>query len=688
MNKIFALLLIFTALIPFSGTYAQKDPHEQHIDSLWQTAQYEEAYQYAKQRWQSLPSGKNQAYKDAIIDYYRTAEMLEMYYRYQENFKEALKLNDEMLALKKPKTDYFAICNMVVCYSGLEDYDKAAENRAVLYKAYKKKKLPCEYELCHYYNFDYFKMDTLNIWGYERYDKLPKNRFSTSFTKVVYLVYSTNPDGSNKDQLFRLHLIMFHGTDIPFDYIMEKHISTENGEWRRSMYQYTYKENIDYKKLHNDVIEIVKGDKKTYTRQKVSDKIQECFCSDSANVPAETIGRREKTEYVYTEPYQEFNLFYGYYRRLNISLNGYVKSVVQTDVPVSLLKKDNSSEKVNILQQTWKFSPSGQLCHSHINKTSMKDVRDYDFNDNRTLFGDKYESTDTIEYFGFDSVGRMCQAIDEHYSSNETFEYDDNGHLTKVATYYWDKDILIETLITLNDDWKPVRVEERRNGKERVGVIDAYCYDERGNKVAHQMHNGKIAQWMDSFEYDSLNNMIFEGRCWNYNGNNHTCECKGFRKDHGYEYDDQHRLIREYSIGDWKPSGMDTYYQYDSSGREIEYRHFDVRGTQRTFDLHIQTTYDSAGRMVKKEALLGSFLVNEAIFRYTRNAILEEWVYDEYGNLKQHVVYETKAKPFMIVRFQYKYDQQGNWVKRVRYVGENEDSMTATEVLEREIEYY
>ena len=686
MNKVFVIVLSFTSLIPFTGTYAQKDLHEQHIDSLWKIAQFEEAYQYAKQRCLSLPANKSQAYKDAIIDYYRTTEMLETYYRYQENFKEALKLNDELLALKH-NVDYSAIRNKIVCYSGLGDYEKAAENRALLYKAYKKKKLPCEHELCHYYNFDFFTIDTLNIWGYEWYDKLPKNRFSTSFTKVVYYVYSTNPDGSEKDQLYRLHLIMFHGKDMPFDYIMEKHISTENGEWRRSMYQYTYQENIDYEKLHHDVIEIVKENKKTDTRQNVSDKIQECFCPDSANISAETIGGREKTEYVYTEPYQEFNLFYGYYRRLNISLNGSVKSVVQTNVPVSLLKKDNSSEKINILQQTWKFSPSGQLCHCHINKTSIKDIQDYDFNDDKTLFGDKYDSTDTIAYYGFDSVGRMCQAIDEHYSSNKTFEYDDNGHLTKVATHYLDKDILIETLITLNDNWKPVRVEERRNGVERVGVIDTYCYDERGNKVAHQMHNGKTVQWMDYFVYDSLNNMIFEGRCDGYNGNNNSCNCREFRKSHGYEFDDQHNMIRQYSIGDWKPSGMDTYYQYDSAGREIEYKHYDVRGTQRTFDCHIQTTYDSAGRIVKKEALLGDFRINESIFDYIM-ADLEEWSYDEHGNLVEHIGYQTKVKPYKIVRYQYKYDQQGNWVIRIRYEGMSRDSMTATEVLERRIVYY
>ena len=696
MKKIFILLMITVTLIPVGGVFAQSAPFERHIDSLRRAGLYEEAYQYAKQRWQSLSPDKSQAYKDATADYYATTFLFEMICRYQEKFEEALKLNDEMMALMKPKTDYFAIRNKIVCYSGLGNYVKAAENRALLYKAHKKKQLPCEYELCHYFNFDFFKVDTLNIWGYEWYDKLPKNRFSTSFTKVVYYVYSTHPDGSDKAQLYRLHLIMFHGTDMPFDYIMEKHVSTGNGEMRSSMYAYTYKENINYEKLHNDVMEIVKGEKKTDTQQSSRYRAIVDFNPDTVGVSTETVEPREKTEYVAPKPYKEYDIGYDCilssynYSHLNISLNGTVKSVVQTEVPVSLSEKANSSEKVYVRQQTWKFSPTGHLSLCHINKTSMKNIIDYNFDDDRILSDDKYDSTDTIAYYSFNSIGQIWQVINEDYSSKRTFEYDQNGHLTKVATYYWDNDVLSETLITLNDDGKPVRVEERRNrnGLKSTGIIDCYCYDERGNRVAHQMNNGKTAQWMDYYVYDSLDNVIFEGRCRGYRGNNNSCECKKFRKDQGYEYDDQHNMIHKYSIGEWKPSGWDIYYQYDSAGREIEYKHYDVRGKQHTFDCHIQTTYDSADRMVRKEALLGSFLVNETIFSYTRKAILEEWAYDEYGNLVEHVVYETKGKPFKIVRFQYSYDQHGNWVKQVRYEGVSDDSMTPTKVLERRIEYY
>lgn len=399
----------------------------------------------------------------------------------------------------------------------------------------------------------------------------------------------------------------------------------------------------------------------------------------------------KKTEYISENPYKEYDIGYDcilssyYYDHLNISLNGTVKSVVQTEMPVSLLKKANSSEKVSVRQQTWKFSPTGQLSLCHINKTALKDILDYDVNDDKALSGDNFDSTDTIAYYCFNSLGQIRLYINENSSCKETFEYDPNGHLTKVATYYWDNDVLIEKMITLNDDGRPVRVERRRNGVKIADVVDAYCYDERGNRVSHQMNNGKAVQWMDYYEYDSLDNVIFKGRCHGYRGNNNSCECKGFRASLGYEYDDQHNMIRSYSIGNCKPSGWDNYYQYDSEGREIEYKNYDVRGKQRTFDRHIQTTYDSAGRIVKKEALLGNFRPTEFVFIDSEK---EEWTYDEYGNLEEHVVYETKVKTIKIVRYQYSYDPHGNWVKRVQYEGASDDSMIPTKITERKIEYY
>ena len=46
---------------------------------------------------------------------------------------------------------------------------------------------------------------------------------------------------------------------------------------------------------------------------------------------------QQKTEFIIQEPYQETS-FFSQYTWLNISLNGSVMSVVQTEVPASVLK--------------------------------------------------------------------------------------------------------------------------------------------------------------------------------------------------------------------------------------------------------------------------------------------------------------------------------------------------------------
>ncbi len=95
--------------------------------------------------------------------------------------------------------------------------------------------------------------------GYEWYAELPKDRFSSSFTKVVYYVYSTLEDGSDDQQLYRLHVLMFHGEDASFDYVLTKYLDTAQDESHGTLYAYTYNEEIDFEKLHKDVIRVLEG---------------------------------------------------------------------------------------------------------------------------------------------------------------------------------------------------------------------------------------------------------------------------------------------------------------------------------------------------------------------------------------------------------------------------------------------
>lgn len=413
---------------------------------------------------------------------------------------------------------------------------------------------------------------------------------------------------------------------------------------------------------------------------------------------------QQRTEYVASEPYQEYHLFLGQYRykALEISLNGSVMSVTQTEIPVSLVKHDKTTDSLFSNQQCWWFLQNGHLIRGFINKIYLKDPVAYDVNSDSTLSKNDYEVTELLDLFGFDAAGKLGQVM--HRGLDISFHHNKNSQLEEVRKYYRDADVMSVEVITLNSEGKPVRMVENYYAeelkhrlcpsdlgpsgiKQQDSVVDTYCYDERGNLLAHQINNRKTNYYV----YDSLNNLIFEGRCHVYRSEGNSCKCATFSANQGYEYDNRHRLIREYSIGEWTPSGWDTYYQYDSAGREIDYKHYGIRGEERTFDLHIRTTYNPAGKMVKKEALIGEFRVDEALyeafFKYPM-VVMEEWAYDEFGNIVEHVVYQTKDKPLQIVRYQYRYDPQGNWIRRLRFVGESEETMTLTEILEREIEYY
>ena len=270
------MIALMAGMLSCFSMHAQSDADYQYVDSLANAGQPEQAYLFAKEKHLAC-TPSNPEYLDAVGFHFNVANYYEMVLRGQENFDKALEINNELFDLiqKHKKSfnenfaaqEYFVYRNLTVCYTGLGNYPEAQKYREMLYKAQKKKMLPCEYELCHYFNFDFFKVDTLNVWGYEWYDELPKNRFSTSFTKIVYYVYSTDADGNDKDQLYRLHVLMFHGTGQSFAYIMDKHITTEEGEISGSMYSYTYKEKIDFQKLHNDVLEIVRENKGTDTQR-------------------------------------------------------------------------------------------------------------------------------------------------------------------------------------------------------------------------------------------------------------------------------------------------------------------------------------------------------------------------------------------------------------------------------------
>ncbi len=214
-------------------------------------------------------SSADTLYDHYLFEYVRAAAYLERSYRNAQQFDSSLTVAIQALRLihrdvelfgsRREAMRYLMLKNIVVAYVGREQYDSASKYREMLYDAYRKKQLPRD--MAENFNFTFFKHDNKNIWGYEWYEDIPEDRMSKSFSKVVYYVYSTNEDGTDKEQLYRIHLLMFHKVDptLNIDYVLTYKEGSGANEVSKTLYGFTYTKKIDYRQLQSDIVAVLNG---------------------------------------------------------------------------------------------------------------------------------------------------------------------------------------------------------------------------------------------------------------------------------------------------------------------------------------------------------------------------------------------------------------------------------------------
>ncbi|WNJ18295.1 hypothetical protein [Pontibacter sp. G13] len=261
------LSLFLLWLIPTAG-FSQIDLPAKYkeAEALMNNNQMAEAFEKFSELEEILPISDT-LYLPTLWYTAGTAGFMEKYHRMNEEFEQAIpyglaalkaiRLGKNFFDEQFAKREYWMVKNIIVSYFGQGNFEEGQKWKEVLYEAHQAGSLP--EGLDEYFNFDYFTFEDKNIWGYEWFAELPEDRFGSSFTKVVYYVYSTDEEGEDKDQLYRLHVLMFHGVEQGFDYVMTKRLETATNEPSGTLYDYTYQEDIDFEKLHKDVKEILKG---------------------------------------------------------------------------------------------------------------------------------------------------------------------------------------------------------------------------------------------------------------------------------------------------------------------------------------------------------------------------------------------------------------------------------------------
>lgn len=265
MKQLLLILLLAIAATSYGQTPLVKKYRT--ADSLLHLSKLTEAWHILKEI-EPVCDQKDTLYRYILWSYTGVTSRLEMHYRLKERFDSSLYYGQEALRLidkSAPYYDstfgdrrYWMYKNLIVSSFGLGKHEQAQKYQDLLYKAYKGKKLPEGID--QYYNFTFFTWQGKNVWGYEWFPELGDPETKGSFSKIVYYVYSTNPDGSDKDQLYRLHVLKFHKTDnsTKFDYVLTKRLEKASNEVSGTFYAYIYNKKIDYAKLQADIKEVLK----------------------------------------------------------------------------------------------------------------------------------------------------------------------------------------------------------------------------------------------------------------------------------------------------------------------------------------------------------------------------------------------------------------------------------------------
>lgn len=231
-----------------------------------------------------------------------------------------------------------------------------------------------------------------------------------------------------------------------------------------------------------------------------------------------------------------------------------------------------------------------------------------------------------------------------------------------------------------------------------------YQYDTAGNPLEEFYGNQRFTAVN---KYDSLGNLLecttFEENgtvdfkfLYRYNSLGQEFENKAYNADGSlyetiiYLYDNQGNLIEKEKEMGAGTFGYRIAFRYDAVGNEIEKTSYRFDGSVEKKSTY---QYDTHSNLIEssEDGFHNSFQYNE------KGNLVEEiekegnqfkfrslYTYDKQNNLLSTKVFNANNDYFFGARYEYEYDDQGNWTKKTKYNVEDK----AEEVTLRSISYY
>ncbi len=371
--------------------------------------------------------------------------------------------------------------------------------------------------------------------------------------------------------------------------------------------------------------------------------------------------------------------FYDKTSKLNLNLKGKVKYVSEI---TDNLKRENNEER------EFFFDKNGEP--TKIIELSLGlDVMARELRNENTVFtfdnGKLVSELNQIDIgldgntYTYDDYGNKIHEkfyVQGRLVSEKIFEYDSKNRLTKFTDYVYGY-------------FRDYNEERPDNKADFISMIKTYKYDNKGNLVEDSMNNIKGNVFKKHlYKYDTNGNMIEEGWCKSYEGLiDDTCD---YNPSTGWEYNNSNQMIREYSIGKWSPHNRDSYYQYNILGNKIETKGFYIKEKDTVLGYLFKYEYNKFGNKTKDIEVVGKYR-RLGFDRYKTEKI----EYDEYQNItfqkfltKEEEEEEEEEEEIKVVKYNYIYDDKGNWIEREKLEGKTSANLKLIEKKQRTIEYF
>lgn len=385
---------------------------------------------------------------------------------------------------------------------------------------------------------------------------------------------------------------------------------------------------------------------------------------------------------------------------IELSLKGKVKSFYKTTIFVYQDPESNSTNKerfrLNDIHLTFDQRGNLNTQFHYYADGNIKAINRFDSNGNKIEAQENNSQGKQSDrwLYVYNSDNKLTEI--KKYDEQDDLEYRHlltykNGKVTKDVKYKNISDIISEKVYEYSTNGSLIGIKAF-NSKAQINWEIQNKYDAKDRLITHTSINDKGRKnYYSVYAYDENDNRTQEIR---YNLNDEIIFT------HVYRYDNLHRKVEEMEFDAFNHLASKKNYYYHKKGY-IEKKYDFTFKAKNEIDDVTTITFDKNKNIIEKMLTdaIGNVLKKQTFKYNSKNQLLSSSYSDFQNEYHHNMKYrfnlkgnisggsnKTVQNDELTVEkyyYQYLYDKQGNWVKRIRIVDDKQ-----TKIEERKLEYY